>query len=59
MFGTHNSGGLTRKHLPWARDVSLSTTSIPSYAVNSRYNDTDNLLSGRLSYRVNSALGHQ
>lgn len=55
MFGTHNSGGLTRKHLPWARDVSLSTTSIPSYAVNSRYNDTDNLLSGRLSYRVNSA----
>lgn len=55
MFGTHNGGASDKNHLPWARDVSLSTTSIPTYAVNSRYNDTDNLKSGRLSYRVNSA----
>jgi len=55
MFGTHNGGASGKNHLPWARDVSLSTSSIPTYAVNSRYNDTDNLLSGRLSYRVNSA----
>jgi hypothetical protein len=55
LYGTHNGGAINRNHLPWARNVSLSASSIPTYAVNSRYNDTDNLLSGRLSYKVNSA----
>jgi hypothetical protein len=55
-YGTHN-GGINKKHLPWARDISLSASSIPTYAVNSRYNDTGGLMSGRLAYRVDNARG--
>ena len=55
MYGTHNDNGASDKRLPWASRVSLSTSSIPTYAVDSRYNDADNLKSGRMSYRVNSA----
>lgn len=54
-YGTHNSSGTYDKRLPWASNVSLSTSSIPTYAVDSRYNDVDGLLAGRLSYRVNTA----
>jgi len=56
LYGNHNNWSpWGDKRLLWARSVSLSTTSIPTYAVDSRYNDTDNLMSGRLSYRVDNA----
>ncbi len=55
MYATYNSNGSSDKRLPWASNVSLSTSSIPTYAVDSRYKDVDGLMSGRLSYRVNIA----
>ncbi len=53
-YGTHNGPGKD-KLLPWASRVSLSTTSIPTYAVDSRYDDRDDLMSGRLSYKVKTS----
>lgn len=50
MYGTQNSSGLTDKRLPWA-----SATVLTNYAINSRYNDANNDLSGRLSYRVDTS----
>lgn len=54
LYGAHNSP-LYDKVLPWASNVSLSTSSIPTYAVNSEYDDKVNIMSGRLSYRVNTS----
>jgi hypothetical protein len=55
MYGAQNSLSPTDNRLPWASNVSLSGTSIPTYAVNASYNDTANLNSGRLSFKVNTA----
>jgi len=43
------------ERLPWAEDVSLSTTSVPRYAVNAQYNDVSGRLAGRLAFRVDTA----
>lgn len=62
MYGTQNkhtffpfSIDLADKRLPWASNISLSPTSIPTYAVNASYNDASGLMSGRLSFKVNTA----
>ena len=54
-YGTENSGGTSDQRLPWATQISLSGTSVPQYAVDTSYNDVDNLLTGRLPYKVNTA----
>jgi hypothetical protein len=43
------------QRLPWAANVSLSTTSVPTYAVNAQYNDVSGALAGRLPFKVNTA----
>ena len=55
MYGKQNGAGLGDKRLPWASNVSLSTTSLPTYAVNASYNDIVNVDSGRLAFKVNTA----
>jgi hypothetical protein len=55
MYGTKNGAGAGDKRLPWASNLSLSATSLPTYAVNASYNDTNTLTSGRLSFKVNTA----
>lgn len=63
MYGQQNNHGYPNDmRLPWASKVSLSGTSVPIYAVNSRYNDASGVSSGRLSYLVytsRSATGNQ
>lgn len=54
MYGTENSWS-GDKRLPWASNVSLSGTSLPTYAVNASYNDIVNVNTGRLAFRVNTA----
>ena len=41
--------------LPWASKVSLSATSVPTYAVNASYDDLSGVMSGRLAFKVNNA----
>lgn len=55
LYGAYNRGGINDKRLPWAGNVSISTSEIPRYAVDRRYDDRDNVTSGRLSYRVNTS----
>ena len=55
MYGTQNNAGANDKRLPWASNVSLSTTSVPTYAVNASYNDASGTMSGRLPFKVNTA----
>lgn len=56
MFGKNNQTASPQDmRLPWASNVSLSTTSVPTYAVNASYDDLPNLTSGRLPFRVNNA----
>ena len=55
MYGTHNSGWGKNKLLPWASKLSLSTSSLPIYAVNHKYDDDDGRTSGRLPFRVNTS----
>lgn len=50
-FGTTNNAPANRS-LPWAAPLTLS-----DYTNNTRYNDADNLLAGRVPYRVNTARG--
>ena len=50
LYGTQNSSGLTDMRLPWA-----SPTALTNYAINSRYNDANLDLSGRLSDRVDTS----
>ncbi len=52
-YGNHNGGGDAR--LPWPSNVSLSGTSVPTYAVNAQYDDAANLMAGRLSFNVNNS----
>jgi hypothetical protein len=54
MYGTHNIPGNDMR-LPWASNVSVSTTSVQAYAVNANYYDASGALSGRLSFNVNTA----
>lgn len=53
MYGNNNGNGTNE--LPWASNVSLSGTSVPTYAVDASYDDTTNQMSGRLAYNVNSS----
>lgn len=56
MYGQQNNKGYPDdKRLPWASDVSLSGTSLPTYAVNARYNDNSGTGAGRLSFRVDTS----
>ncbi len=58
MYGTKNSFGfdLSDRRLPWPANVSISTTSVPFYAVDARYNDnTSSVKSGRLSFRIDTS----
>jgi len=55
MYGAQNNLSPTDKRLPWAANVSLSGTSIPTYAVNASYNDSSGVTSGRLSFKVNTS----
>jgi len=56
MYGMKNNNGYPDdKRLPWAEDVSLSTSSVPTYAVNAKYNDVSGSLAGRLSFKVNTS----
>ena len=54
MFGNQNSIGSDHR-LPWASNLSLSATSVPTYAVNARYNDASSAEAGRLSFRVDTS----
>lgn len=54
-YGANNSFGASDQRLPWASNPSLSTTSVPTYAVNASYNDANSGDSGRLSFRVETA----
>ncbi len=59
MYGQNNGNGYPNdKRLPWASNVSLSTTSVPTYAVNANYNDTNGVTAGRLSFKVNTSRGN-
>ncbi|MGP1675873.1 MAG: hypothetical protein ACTS6J_01785 [Burkholderiales bacterium] len=50
MYATKNSAGADDKRLPWAADVSMS--SLDHYAVDRRYQDVSDEMSGRLAYLV-------
>ena len=54
MYGTQNSSWWDQR-LPWASNPSLSGTSVPIYAVNASYDDTNSGMSGRLSFRVETS----
>ncbi|MBE0627200.1 MAG: hypothetical protein IH606_20570 [Burkholderiales bacterium] len=54
MYGNQNNSGSDYR-LPWSEDVSLSTSSVPTYAVNAQYNDVSGTLAGRLSFKVNTS----
>jgi uncharacterized protein YjlB len=54
QYGNQNSNNNDQR-LPWASNASLSGTSVPTYAVNARYNDASNALYGRLSFRVDTS----
>ena len=53
-YGTNNSSWWDNR-LPWASALSLSGTSVPTYAVNARYDDVNSGMSGRLSFRVDTS----
>jgi len=54
LYGTRNSNSDDWR-LPWASAVALPT--VPTYAVNASYDDTTNLTSGRLSFKVQTSDG--
>jgi len=59
MYGNNNNISYPNDmRLPWAANVSLSTTSVPIYAVNARYNDTSGIRSGRLPFKVETSVGN-
>lgn len=55
QYGQNNWNGSWDVRLPWASNVSLSGTSVPTYAVDARYNDASGVLAGRLAYRVDNS----
>ncbi len=54
-YGQYNSNGSWDVRLPWASNVSLSGSSVPTYAVDASYDDVSNAMAGRLAYRVNTS----
>ncbi len=54
MYGNKNGNG-SDERLPWASNVSLSGTSVPTYAVNARYDDASSAMAGRLSFKVDTS----
>jgi hypothetical protein len=58
LYGQNNGGHPNDLRLPWATNVSLSTTSVSAYAVNANYNDSSGTRSGRLSFKVNTSDGN-
>jgi hypothetical protein len=54
-YGQNNWNGSWDVRLPWASNVSLSGTSVPTYAVDASYDDSSSGLAGRLAYRVNTS----
>ncbi|MHB8666942.1 MAG: hypothetical protein ACYC7B_05415 [Burkholderiales bacterium] len=54
-YGQYNWNGSGDVRLPWASSVSLSGISVPTYAVDARYNDVSGVLAGRLAYRVDDS----
>ncbi len=55
QYGQNNWNGSWDVRLPWASNVSLSGTSVPTYAVDASYDDGSSAMSGRLAYRVNNS----
>ena len=60
MYGANNRNAfnvidLTDQRLPWASNMSLSATSVPTYAVNAQYNHISSDMSGRISFRVETS----
>jgi uncharacterized protein YjlB len=53
-YGNQN-GNNNDQRLPWASIVPLSGTSVPTYAVNASYDDTNSGMSGRLSFKVETS----
>lgn len=59
MYGRQNSIVYPNDmRLPWASNVSLSTISVPTYAVNAQYDDVSGALAGRLSFKVDTSLSN-
>ena len=54
-YGQNNWNGSWDVRLPWASNVSLSGTSVPTYAVDAQYHDVSSVMAGRLAYRVNTS----
>lgn len=55
QYGQNNWNGSWDVRLPWASNVSLSGTSVPTYAVDAKYDDGSSTMAGRLAYRVNTS----
>ena len=54
-YGQNNRNGSWDMRLPWATNVSLSGTSVSTYAVDAKYDDGSSAMAGRLAYRVNDS----
>ena len=55
QYGQNNWNGSWDVRLPWATNLSLSGTSVPTYAVDAKYDDGSSAMAGRLAYRVNNS----